>query len=145
MRPIFIVLIAAALCSTSAYAQKKTTEIPTGIKASAAKKYPNATGIIWERENGKYETSFTDKGKKMSVLYDTDGRLEETETEIVIAELPAAARKYAERMGKIKEAAKIVLASGKVQYEAEVKNKDILFDDQGHLLQEKTEKDEGKD
>lgn len=67
----------------------------------------------------------------MSVLYDINGNLLETEVPIAFTELPAAAQAMLKGK-KVKEAAKITNAKGAVTYEAEVKHKDILFDAQGN-------------
>lgn len=136
-------MIAALLCGNSALAQKN--EVPSDIKMAFLKKYPSATKVKWEKEKGKYETSFLLGGKEMSVLYDANGTIEETETKIAVSELPAKAKNYAMSKGTIKEAARTVAANGKVKYEAEVKGKDLTFDDKGNFLEETVEKDEDKD
>jgi len=142
MKSIIKILVAALLCSAGAYAQ---TEVPQAIQAKFSKVYPSAKKVKWEEEKGKYEVSFSHNGKEMSALYSAAGVLEETETEIPVAELPEKARTYAAAKGKIKEAAKIVLASGVVKYEAEVKDRDLLFDEKGNFLEEKTEAADEKD
>lgn len=143
MRPIFIISLTAVLCGSSAYAQKKD-ETPAAVKAVFAKKFPTAKDVKWEKEDGKYEASFKDNGKETSILYSATGAVEETETSISLADLPPRARKYAQGKGTIKEASKIVLASGAVHYEAEVKGKDLIFDEEGNFLNEKTEKPDDK-
>jgi hypothetical protein len=144
MRSKFIVLFAAVICGNMALAQKNA-DVPANIKAEFAKKYPTATKVKWEKEEGKYESSFFVGKKEMSVLYTPNGVLEETETKISVAELPAKAQKYAKQKGAIKEAAKIEMANGTIKYEAEVKGKDLLFDDKGNFLEEKAEKEDDKD
>jgi hypothetical protein len=143
MKSIIIILIAALLCGNSALVQKN--EVPSDIKMVFSKKYPSATKIKWEKEGSKYETSFLLNGKEMSVLFDLYGAIEETETKIAISELPAKAKNYAILKGSIKEAARMVAANGKVTYEAEVKGRDLIFDDKGNFLEEKVDKDEDKD
>ena len=142
MKSIIIILTAALLCGNSALAQKNN--VPSDIKTAFSKKYPSATKVKWEKERSKYETSFLLNGKEMSVLFDTYGAIEETETKIAASELPAKAKNYVISKGRIKEAARIVAANGKVKYEAEVKGRDLIFDDKGNFLEEKVEKDEDK-
>ncbi|MBO0938587.1 PepSY-like domain-containing protein [Fibrella sp. HMF5335] len=106
-------------------------------KATLKKAYPAATGVKWDKEDGDYEASFKNGGKSMSLVIDAKGMVKETETDITVAELPAAVRAYvAKNMPgkKISEAAIIVDASGKKMYEAEVAGKDILFDEAGVLV-----------
>ncbi len=103
-------------------------------KATLKKVYPAATGVKWDKEDGGYEASFKNGGKSMSLVIDAKGMVKETETDITVAELPAAVRAYvAKNMPgkKIKEAAIIVDATGKKMYEAEVSGKDMLFDEAG--------------
>ena len=140
MKSIIIILVAALLCGTCAIAQQKK-DAPSDIKATFAKAYSRATKVKWEKEGDKYEASFVLNGKEMSVLYNSNGTAEETETKIAVTELPAKAKAYALSKGNVKEAAKIVTASGTVKYEAEVKGKDLIFDDKGNFLEEKVDKD----
>lgn len=143
MKSIIIILVAGLLCSNGAIAQKN--EVPSIVKTTFSKKYPTATKIKWEKEGKKYETSFLLNGKDMSVLFDANGEIEETETKIAVSELPRKAQSYAISKGTIKEAAKIVASNGKVKYEAEVKGKDLIFDEKGNFLEEKIEKNEDKE
>ena len=76
----------------------------------------------------------------MSVPFSEDGTLEETETAISKNNLPAKALKFALSKGKVKEAAKIVRADWTLIYEAEVNGKDLLFDKDGNILTEHTDK-----
>ena len=121
-----------AVCTTVSisYAQS----IPAAAKSSFMKLHPQATSVKWDKEDGGYEASFKENGKNMSVVMDTKGMLKETETDITIAELPAAVRDYVTKQmpgKKIKEAAIIVNAAGTKMYEAEVGGKDLMFDMNG--------------
>jgi hypothetical protein len=140
MRSIFIALLAVAICGNVVARQK--TNIPAAAKSAFSKSYAGATKIKWEQEDGQYEVHFNYKKQEMSVLYNAAGTVVETETGIPVASLPAAAQKYASAKGKIKEASKIVSAAGSVQYEAEVGQKDLIFDEKGNFLKEKVEKDD---
>jgi len=97
--------------------------------------YPN-TKAEWENEDGKFEVSFKYKDQEMSVVYNAEGILEEKETEIRAAQLPAAVSSYIakNKLGKIKEAAKITKSDGTVLYEAEVATGDALFDSKGSFI-----------
>ena len=130
-----IILCVAMLCSICATARQKTA-VPANVKAAFTKAYSNATKVKWENEHGNYEVSFTNGTDKVSVVYNNNAQVEETETGIAIDKLPAGARKYAEAKGKIKEAAIIVKADGSKTYEAEVKGKDLIFDMSGNFIKE---------
>ncbi len=135
-----IILLFAALCSKTTVAQKGA-DIPAPAKAAFAKSYGGASKAKWDKENDQYEVSFQYKSQKMSVLYTASGSIVETETKIAVDALPQAAQQYASAKGKIKDAARIVLADGSIQYEAEVKGTDLLFNDKGVFLTERKEKD----
>jgi len=126
--------------STLVYSQEKkekkeNIEAPAAVKKAFQKDFPN-TKAEWEDENGKFEGSFRYKGQEMSAVYNAQGILEEKETEIKVAQLPAAVSSYIakNKLGKIKEAAKITKADGTVMYEAEVAEGDALFDSKGSFI-----------
>ncbi|MBK8558056.1 MAG: PepSY-like domain-containing protein [Lewinellaceae bacterium] len=87
------------------------------------------------KKNGDWEAEFEQDEVEMSANFNTAGQWLETETEIKVADLPAAVR-TALQGKKVKEAAKIMRADGTTVYEAEVKRKDMLFDDSGKMLSE---------
>lgn len=142
MRSVLIILFVALLCGNTLFAQKVT--VPAAVKSAFAKSYAGATKVKWELEDGQYEVVFMQNKLEMSVVYKADGSVVETETQIAVSELPAAAQKYASAKGRIKEASKIVSAD-RVQYEAEVGNKDLIFDANGKFVKEKVEKDDKDD
>lgn len=123
-------LVAIFAFAQTAYAQN--SKIPGAVKTAFAKAYPNASDVEWEMEGGHYEVEFeiTDD-KEMSVVYDGNGSLLETEVEIAFSDLPKAAQE-ALKGKKVKETAKITNAKGIVTYEAEVRRKDLMFDAQGN-------------
>ena len=129
------ILSLALLCAVQTMAQK-TKDVPATMMASFTKQYTDATQVKWDKENGKYEASFHKGGKHMSVTYNTDGSVDETETGISIDKLPAEAKKYAEAKGKIKEAAIIVKPDGTQTYEANVNGRDLIFDKAGTFIKE---------
>lgn len=78
--------------SMSACAQKiKEIEVPQPVKTAFTTKFPQATAVKWELEDGKeYEAEFKENGKERSATFSLTGQWMETETEIKTAELPAA-------------------------------------------------------
>ena len=113
-------------------------DLPEPVKTSFSKAYDKPGKVKWEKENkNEYEASFVLNGKEISVLYSHDGILQETETEITVAELPAAVTDYITKNyknAKISEAAKIIKKDGSMVFEAEVNKKDLLFDASGNFL-----------
>jgi hypothetical protein len=122
-----------------AQSAKKQLVIPDVVKQAFIQKFPNTTAK-WSKEGEEaYEASFKNGGQEMSVVFEKDGMITETETEIKKSELPAGVIEYikANYQGSaIKETAKITKASGEVNYEAEVNGKDLIFDASGKFLKE---------
>ena len=131
-------LLVLGLClAIASFAQK--SDAPAAAKAAFAKAYPGISKAVWEKEDGNYEVSFKNDGKKMSLLYDAKGVLKESEVSIQVSELPAAVITYMNQHYKginIKGAAKITKPDGSIQYEAELKDKDILFGSTGKFIKE---------
>lgn len=117
----------------SIYAQK----IPPAAVATAFKqKFQDVKKVGWEHErNGEWEAEFDHNGTEMSANFSADGKWLETEMEINLADLPAAVQS-ALKGKKVKEVARILRVDGSTVYEAEVKHKDLLFDESGKSLSE---------
>ncbi len=126
--------------SAIANAQKiKASEVPTAVRVTFKKQYPTATKVKWEKENGQYEVNFDLNEVDYSLLINADGKIIETEIEITLNQLPAGILEYvrAHYAGqKIKKASKITDANGVVTYEAEIKGKDLIFDNNGKFIKE---------
>lgn len=136
-----LIILAVACTSVAAcHAQKiSEKEVPALVRTQFGKKFPEAKSVSWEKEKNNYEASFRLKATEYSVLIDPAGSIQETEEEIRIAALPPAAITYISKHypgTTIKEAAKITDLNGRVTYEAEVKGKDIIFDESGKFLKE---------
>ena len=123
--------------SFAASAQKiDAGKVPTSVKTSFTKQFPGVA-TKWEKENGKYEASFKKDGNTMSALFEKNGTMTESETDIKVSALPAAVLAYVKANYKsktIKEAAKITKSDGTIMYEAEVDGKDVIFDSNGKFV-----------
>ncbi len=122
-----------------ANAQKvKSTDVPAAAKSALMTKYPNAAKITWEKEKGNFEANWGGKsGEDMSVQYTPDGAFVEQVEAIKPAVLPSGVAAYVKQHykgAKITEAGKVTDAKGATMYEAEVKGKDLIFDDKGNFL-----------
>ena len=139
MKQLFGLLFIAAIASLTACAQKTdASKVPVPVKESFAKQFPGATAK-WEKEEGKYEAGFKHQGHEMSALFDANGKMEESEMEIEVSELPVAITNYLRTNhsgATVKEAAKITKSNGEVEYEAEIKGKDLIFDANGNFIKE---------
>jgi hypothetical protein len=139
MKKIILSLFALLTVATIAMAQKvKTAAVPDAVKDALAKKYPNAGKAIWEKEKGNFEANWGGKsGEDMSVQFTPAGVFIEQVVAISPGELPAAVTVYVKQHYKgvkIIEAGKVTDAKGTLMYEAEVKGKDLVFDEKGNFL-----------
>jgi hypothetical protein len=139
MKKTMLVAFLFTGCLFTVNAQKiPAAKVPAAIMASFAKQFPGITGQ-WEKEAVKYEVNFKKNGVPMSALLDEKGNIAETEMEIKESDLPAASLAYLKehyKGKKIKECAKITMANGSVNYEAEVNGKDVIFDANGKFIKE---------
>jgi hypothetical protein len=139
MKKLFIIAVAMVFAGFFVNAQKiDASKVPAAVKAGLSKQYPGVTAK-WEKETGKYEANFKQNGNTMSVLFEVNGTMIESEMDITIASLPASVLAYVKDHYKgktIKEGAKITKANGTINYEAEVDGKDVIFDVNGKYLKE---------
>ncbi|HSH66911.1 MAG TPA: PepSY-like domain-containing protein [Bacteroidia bacterium] len=135
---LITLLLSMLLVNMAMYAQKvKAADVPLSVKEGLKKKFPGITVEKWEKEGVNFEAEFDLNKVETSALFDNNGNLIETESEINISELPQKAIEYLSEKykdEKIKEASKITMANGQIKYEAEIKGKDILFDTEGIIL-----------
>lgn len=148
MKTRLFVLLAVFVISINSFAQEKKEKDqksitpPIAVKSAFQKAYPGVSREKWGKEDADYEVSFKQNNKDMSLVYDRNGTLKETETTIKVSELPVVITDYVKQHYKgaaIHEAAKIIRPNGEVNYEAEVNKTDLLFDAKGGFL--KAQKD----
>ncbi|HMG68134.1 MAG TPA: PepSY-like domain-containing protein [Chitinophagaceae bacterium] len=139
MKKIFILFVVTALVFIQAYGQRlKESQVPAATKTAFQKQYPG-NKVSWDKEGPGYEANFKQNGKTMSAVLDNNGTIIEIETDISINELPKSVNSYIAKKypgSKTKEAAKVVKANGEINYEAEVNNKDVIFDEHGKFIKE---------
>lgn len=133
-----MIAIILLLAVVPAFAKKiDTRNVPAAVREAFHKTFSEVKGAQWEIEKGNYEAGFTQNGQKISVTFDKAGTWLETEKEISVKALPAAANVYIEKNCKgksVKEAAIIKKAGGETVYEAHVQRLDYLFDENGKFL-----------
>lgn len=139
MKKYIALSVLLLVVSLKSFSQKvKESEVPTAVKASFGKLFSGSTAK-WEKEDGNFEAGFKKEGKTMSATFQPDGTFMESETTLKQAELPPAVINYLQANytnKKIKESAKITNATGGITYEAEVDDKDLIFDGNGKFLKE---------
>jgi hypothetical protein len=136
---ILSTVVGCLLLSGLVMAQKvKSSQIPAAAVKTLMQKYPQAAKITWEKEHGNYEANWGGKeGEDMSVTFTSVGVFVEQVEAIAATTLPAGVATYVKakyKGAKITEAGKVTDAKGTVMYEAEVKGKDLVFDEKGNFL-----------
>ena len=140
MKTFLFALAAAALLAPAAAAQQvATARVPAAVAAAFNKSFPTVKAVRWEKEGADYEAGFAMGKTGMSAVITAAGVLQETETEMAVAQLPPPVQKAlaaSYKAYKVTEAAKIVTAAtGATTYEAEIsrggKHRDVLFNADG--------------
>lgn len=131
MKTLFTI-IAFVLGLSLANAQMlNETKVPAKVREAFSKQYPDVKNENWAKEDGNFEAEFQVNKIENSAVYDTDGKLVESATEIKPSELPQGVTDYITTNlngKKIKEAAKVTDASGRISYKAEVGPHNYIFD-----------------
>jgi hypothetical protein len=113
-------------------------KVPPAVRAAHAAKCPDAKDVTWEKEKGNFEANWGGKSKEdTSVLFRPDGSFVEMVVATQVTSLPSAVISYVKDhypTSKITEAGKINWPGGKTGWEAEVKAKDLVFDEQGKFI-----------
>ncbi|UWX61788.1 PepSY-like domain-containing protein [Chryseobacterium oranimense] len=133
---LLIITTTVALVNAQKVQQK---DVPASVQKSFQKQFPTVKDVKWEKEKDNYEAGFKMNGTETSVLINTTGNILETEREIDSNSLSAPIKGYVAKNyphQKIKGAAKITDDKGVVTYEAEINNKDLIFDNKGKFIKE---------
>ena len=138
-----MIIIAVFFAAGTAIAQDiKSKDVPASVKNAFAKKYPESAKfkVNWEKEKGNFEANWGGKeGEDNSAVFTPAGVFVELVQHIEISQLPASVAPYIKahyKGAKIKEAGKVTDAAGKHLFEAEIKGKDLLFDEKGNFVKE---------
>lgn len=133
-----VMTIALIMLSFVSFAQKtKEQNVPQVIKKALSGKFPNAKNVKWDKEENNFEASFKNNNIDNSILFNANGKIIETEIAIEVNQLPKNALQYLNdnfKNQKVKEAAKIITEKGNLIYEAEIKGKDLFFDENGNFI-----------
>ena len=133
------ILFLSGIWTSAVVAQDlKTKDVPDAVKEAFAKKYPDAKKVSWEKEKGNYEANWGGQsGEDSSVTFTSSAHFVKIVVTIPINQLPPSVAPYVIKNYKgatIKEAGKITDAAGRHMYEAEIRGKDLIFDENGNFL-----------
>ncbi|MEZ5017104.1 MAG: hypothetical protein R2800_08615 [Flavipsychrobacter sp.] len=157
MRSIIILALATVMfsCNSETAAEDNTEQmttetaevvsVPEVVKLAFAKAQPNATDVEWEIEGDKYEVEFELGEMDMVIIYNADGTQYATEEEMAVSALPEAVANAAGTNGEAKEASKITLTDGTIQYEVGIGDKDYTYNADGTLIGEEVDADSNDD
>jgi hypothetical protein len=140
MKKLIFTCIALSLAIVVKAQKLKESDVPLTVKSAFQQKFTTASDVEWEKEDGQYEVEFKLNQNEQSVLYSAEGKLLETEIEILLSQLPVGVLDYVNQNyagKKAKEASKITSAQGVETYEVEIKGSDLIFDSAGKFLSEK--------
>lgn len=132
-------LAGVLLFAFSAGAQKlKKADVPAAAQHALIRDYPTAAHVVWEKEKGNYEANWGGRSNEdSSVIFTRAGQLVEMAVAIQVRDLPAGVAAYVKKNYpgvRITEAARVRDATGKIGFEAEVKGKDLVFDESGAFI-----------
>ena len=138
---LFAGLVLASTMTGTVVAQDlKEKDVPEAVKAAFIKKYPDARKVSWEKEKSNFEANWGGQsGEDNSAVFTPSANFLEIVVAIPVNQLPASVAPYVSKNykgAKIVEAGKVTDAAGKHMYEAEIKGKDLIFDENGGFLKE---------
>jgi hypothetical protein len=98
---------------------------PEAVQTAFNSKFPNASKVIWDKENRHiFEAEFMMNGKKHSANFTVEGKWLETESELSFDQLPENVQQSftaTHKNKKVTSVEKTETANGEVLYEIEVK------------------------
>ncbi len=152
MKTTILLFIVSALlfsCNGPTKEKQENQDQTNPTEANFKSQYPDAKDVEWEVEGEYTEAEFMQDGMEISILYDKEGNVIETETVIDVSQLPESvviyiAENYPE--SEIEEAEKIESAKGNF-FEVEIENEndeeiELLFDADGNFVEEVIEVDD---
>ena len=133
-----LLVIGMFLVSTASFARKiDASKVPLVVRSTFSNNFPNIQSVKWEIEKSNYEANFTLGIDKKAALFNAKGEMLENETTISVNQLPPSVISYVQKNYKganIREAARINMPNGDINYEAEVNKRDLIFDANGNFL-----------
>lgn len=90
-----ILMLAIAGFITCSYAQDLMVgDVPAVVTKAFHKTHPKVDTIAWSKAGDFYKASYDVNKKGIAVTYAATGKLQETETQISVVELPTLVLKY---------------------------------------------------
>lgn len=106
--------------------------VPSNVNASFSNTYPGTQTVNWAMEKDNYRGEFTTPDNvRTSVMYDRNGTLMQTETDIRDLDLPLTVRESLGTTKKGNRYTRITDANGVVTYSTTIDDKRVIYDAQG--------------
>lgn len=139
MKKIVLITISViTLCNIAQSQSIKPALVPAEVKTALLKTYPEAKKATWEKEKGNYEANWGGKsGEDMSVQFTPADKFVEQVKAITVSGLPVAVASFVKVLypsARIFEAGKVTNAKGETLFEAEIKGRDLIFDQKGDFV-----------
>jgi hypothetical protein len=135
------ILGAALLLLLSTIQAQSTRTIPVVIPDNVMDKftllYPDATGVIWKEQKGKYLAEFKNDKRRTAAIIRSDGSVVQTKTQIKVIALPPDATTFLMeevKVKKIEDAAIIEDDPGIITFTVIADKEEYWFDGEGHLV-----------
>ncbi len=140
MKKSILVLISVVIFAANTFA----VTVPAAVQKAFDQKFPKATEVKWGKENAtEYEANFKTNGVNASANFSDKGIWLETETEIPVAQLPAAVATAIKKQfpqSVITGADKIENSKNETHFEADLKTgsktKEVLFNADGTIIKQ---------
>jgi hypothetical protein len=84
-----VLILAAAFGSVACSSTINPGDVPSVVQNALIKNFPEARDIDWDLKAGVYEAEFNIGKTGLEARFNKDGRLLESETDILIGDLPA--------------------------------------------------------
>lgn len=105
---ILTTLLIISMNCTSNAQKIKADKVPTPVKKNLTKAYLDAKKVEWDKENKNFEDSFDNGDDEISVVFNTNETILETEKKNEVSALPIKVQ-GALKGKKVKEAAIIMI------------------------------------
>lgn len=133
-----VILLIILFSTLISYGQKvKAKNIPPQARVSFNSLYPDVKEVYWTKQGKIYVAEFVYKDVNTSLVFDKDGKLNQTIIFIKKEELPKQAQDFINNnFGKKKlgDITKIKDSKGDITFNVEIKNNTVIFDEYGKYI-----------
>ncbi len=136
MKGSFLPFVFFIIISSSCEQKFETWQVPKKVLHSFKKQHPTIEAE-WEVEDSVYEAAFKTDSENISLLYNKNGDLLQSEKIIMTSELPEKLKNYLSenyKDQKISKAKKVTKNSGEINYETALNGQALVFNEEGKFI-----------